>query len=439
MFLALAPRLSFYHRFSTMEKWTIVMLVLLSFTGINIMNIGKAMLTPFHLMMGCFIGIGMLVEFKGRFRFSFMLFLFIIYVLFINALRFPDIRYTSVLYTVIYAIEVMILYNFLRKCRPEAVLFAFELIINLYLINLFLGLVLDTLGIKIPAILQLIKVYYSVDGSGGRPMGFSSEPSYAAFILAVLLLGYSHITKHVFNKTTLLIFIKAILCIFFTKSAYGFLFFSVILLDWTIVAYKRGDFLTRNLLPLLFILVISGLGYISSRIENEALQRLIRFSSVAMDDTHSDRKKLEKLQEADGSAFARIAPTYLLFTQTDEIGFNVWMGEGAGAAGTFLANFLEGLLVDEGRDSVDTGIMPALIFDYGYLGFFLFFVFLYAVFRHLPFTFWVLFLLILPNANINTQLIWFAISCFLYVNINLAPRITQSEYEKRRAVTHFAN
>jgi hypothetical protein len=439
MYLKLAQKLSFTQHFSTIEKWTIAIFVLLSFTGISIANIGKAMLTPFHLLMGCIIGIGVLAEFKGRFRFSFSLFIFILYVLFNNTLHYPDIRYTSVLYTVIYALEVMILYNFLRKCRPEAILFAFELIINLYLINLLLGLVLDALGIQIPAVLQLIKVYYSADGSGGRPMGFSSEPSYAAFILTVLLLGYSHITKHAFNKTTLLIFIKVFLCILFTKSAYGFLFFSVIILDWTVIVYKRGDFIFRNVLPLIFIVTISGLGYISSIIENEAFQRLVRFSSVAMDDTHSDRKKLEKLQEADGSAFARIAPTYLLFTQTDEIGFNVWTGEGAGAAGTFLATFLEGLLVDEGRDSVDTGIMPALIFDYGYVGFLLFFIFLAVIFRNLPFPFWLLFLLILPNANINTQLIWFAISCFLYVNINLSPRITRSEIEKRRVATHFAN
>jgi len=209
-------------------------------------------------------------------------------------------------------------------------------------------------------------------------------------MLAVVLLSYLHLTRHLLNKDSIKLIVKVVLCVLFSKSAYGFLFIGVILLDWIFVVYRKGDVVVKNVLPLLFGLGLVGFVICSSQIENEAIQRINKFTRVAMDDSYSGKRKLQKLQAADGSAFARVG-----------------------------AKFLEGLLVDEGRTSVDTGIIPALIFDYGYIGGFLFLVFLICVFNRLPFAFWLLFLLILPNANINTQLIWFAIACFMFVNISL--------------------
>ncbi len=406
-------------KFTTIEKWTIVLLTLLSFTGVSVAQIGKAMLTPFHLVMGLLIGYGIMVNRKGNVKFSFSLLVFMLYVLLVNILQYPAIRYTSVLYTLIYGLEVTILYNFMKRCRLEVLIASFRFIIDLYFINLFLGFVLVTLGIRFGPIEQIVRVYYTETGGGGRPMGFSSEPSYAAFMLAVVLMSYLHLTRHLLNKHSIKLVIKVVLCILFSKSAYGFLFIGVIMLDWIFVVYKRGDVVVRNLLPLMFGLGIVAIGFLSTQVENEAIERISKFTTVAMDNTYSGQKKLQKLQAADGSAFARVGPTYLLFTQTGDEGFNMIMGEGAGAAGTFLAKFLAGLLVDEGRDSVDTGIIPALIFDYGCIGGILFLIFLVCVFKRLPFSFWLLFFLILPNANINTQLIWFAVVCFMFVNISL--------------------
>lgn len=410
-------------KFTTIEQWTIVLLTLLSFTGVSVAQIGKAMLTPFHLIMGLLIAYGMMTSRKGSVKFSFSLLIFMLYVLLVNVLQYPAIRYTSVLYTLIYGLEVTILFNFMKRCRQETMLAAFRLIINLYFINLFLGFVLVTLGIRFGPLEQIIRVYYAEGGGGGRPMGFSSEPSYAAFMLAVVLLSYLHLTKHLINKASVKLVAKVVLCILFSKSAYGFLFIGVILLDWIFVIYKRGGVVVKNVLPLLFGVGLIGLGVLSTQIENEAFQRIHTFTTVAIDNSYTGKRKLQKLQAADGSAFARIGPTYLLITQTGDEGFNRVIGEGAGSAGTFLAKFLEGLLVDEGRTSVDTGIIPALIFDYGCIGGILFLVFLICVFRRLPFAFWLLFFLILPNANINTQLIWFAVACFMFVNISLPKKI----------------
>ncbi len=408
---------SSFSSFSNKEKWNVVLLILLSFSGISVLTIGKAILTPFHLLIGFHIVYGFLASNKLEKNISIPLLLFMLYVLGINLLQYDSIRPTSVLYTLIFCVEATIFFNLLKNCRISAIIYALKLIIILYFINIFFGFCFDLIQFKSEFVLKFIKVYYEKGISNGRPMGFSSEPSYASFILSVSFLCYSHLTNHKQNRKSFFLFGSIVGSIILSKSAYGFIFLSVIALDWALVFYRTGDKLFRLIFPLITILAFAGIIFFLSNSGNEGVQRLFKFSSALVDNSVDGKAKLIKLQEADGSAFARIAPTYLLFNSAPENNFNFLLGEGAGASGTFLSTFLTGILVDEGRESVDTGIMPALIFDYGVIGSFLFLLFLIFTFKYLSFSFWLLFLLIIPNANINTQLIWFAIICYSFVSI----------------------
>ena len=391
---------------------------MLSYTGISVANLGKAMVTPFHLIMGLFIAYGFMVSNKERNTVFGSLVILMAYVLLVNILQYPSIRYTSILYTIIYMIEFMILYNLLRRCKISVITLAFEIIIYTYLANLFLGLVFDTIGLKNDLILRFICVHYEEGEShGGRPMGFSTEPSYSSYILAVAFLCHSHLRNHTMDKKALKLFIKLILCIVFSKSAYGFVFVSVLILDWVIHFYKKGDLLLKNIYPFIISIALLGMSIVMQTSENESIVRISKFSAALFDTSVTGRKKMEALNRADGSAFARVGPTYMLFNIDPKYKINFWLGEGAGAAGGFLAKFLVGILVDEGRDSLDVGIIPAWAFDYGIIGTILLLIFLINCFHNLPFPFWLLFFLILPNANINTQLIWYNIICYLFVSI----------------------
>lgn len=411
---------------NNIEKWTLALLIMMSFTGISVASLGKAVVTPFHLVMGAFIGYGILVSRKDKnYLFSSLLVL-LAYILFVNVIQFPNIRYTSILYTIVFGLELTILYNLMRRCRPKVMILACKIIIYAYLGNLFMGFVFDTVGFRNGTVLKFIRVYYSEGEHGGRPMGFSSEPSYAAFIISVAFLCYSHLRDHILDKEMAKLAIKLFLCIIFSKSAYGFIFIAVILMDWAIYFYKNGDTLLRNLFPFIAAVSIVLMSVVLSNSDNEIVGRLQKFSAALVEPTHSTKKKMEKLQAADGSAFARVGPTYLLFTAGDEYEVNFLVGEGAGAAGIFLAHFLVGILVDEGRTSVDAGIIPSFIFDYGIIGTVLFIIFLINCFYNLSLAYWLMFFLILPNANINTQLIWYCIACFLFVSIIKQTRSKQS-------------
>lgn len=400
-----------------MRQLAIALFVTMTYTGISFANLGKAMVTPFHLLMGFCIAYGLILSRKQSTYTFLTLVIFLIYVLIINGIQYPNIRYTSVIYTVVYGLETTILYNMLRRCKANDIVFAFRLIIYSYAANLFLGFAFDTIGFRNAFVLQYIKVYYAEGGGGGRPMGFSSEPSYATFMLSVAFICYAHMRDHVRDKPMLKMTIAYLMCILLTKSAYGFIFVAVNAMDWAIIFYKKGDAMLRKLFPYLGILVIVVLVVFMKNSSNEVAERLSAVSEVLFDPNLDATKRMVKLQETDGSAFARIGPTYMLLTAGEENNINYWTGQGAGAAGVFLAGFMAGIIVDEDTEKIDTGIIPAFFFDYGIIGFILLVIFLINCFYNLPFQFWLMFFLVLPNANINTQLLWFAILSYTFLSI----------------------
>ena len=400
-----------------MSRYFVMVMVLFSYTGISVGKIGKALLTPFHLVMGGLIGYAIFFGKKKNQNVLVTLVVLLVYILFVNVLAYPNVRPTSILYSIIYVLEMLIVYNFMKTCSVETMLFAFRIILYSYAANLFLGNVFDAVGFHNSFIGEYIRVHHATGDSAGRPMGFSSEPSYASFILSVVFLCYSHLRKHDFSKEILKMAGVYMLCILLTKSAYGFIFVGVNVLDWFIIFFKKSTPNTKPLFPFIGAVGVILLVVFIQNSENETATRLSGVGQVLFDPIYTPDKKIKKLQEVDGSAFARIGPTYILLSAEPSDDINFAIGAGAGAASDYIRDIMMGIAIDEDAEKLDTGIIPAFVFDYGFIGFGLLIVFLINAFSGLPFPFWLLFILILPNANINTQLLWFGIACFTYVSL----------------------
>ncbi|MCR9290938.1 MAG: hypothetical protein NXI23_26515 [Bacteroidetes bacterium] len=403
-----------------MNKLVIILFVLMSYTGISIAKIGKAMLTPFHACMGMMIAYIFLFEKKGKYNIQTSLLALIGYIVFINALNFPNTRVTSVIYTVTFSVEYLILTQLLLKVEQQTILKAITIIMFSYMVNVLIGFLLSTIHSEFGQ--GIINVHYSAAEESGRPMGFSSEPSYGAFILSIIYMAFNHLRGHLKDKLLLQVTIAYLVTIVFMKSAYGFIFVAVNALDWFLIIFKKLRFNIK------IIFLLFGLGFLISvplLLKNSDQETVIRLQAVTevLSDPGLDTKdKMKKLQAADGSAYARIGPTYMLFSAKDEININLWFGAGAGAAGNFLAKFLSGVLVDD-AEKVDTGIIPAFIFDYGIIGSILLILFFISCAYNLPAPFWICMLLILPNCNINTQIFWFALTTFSYVSLKKKSKI----------------
>ncbi|MFK8004895.1 MAG: hypothetical protein AB8H03_00930 [Saprospiraceae bacterium] len=395
------------------EKLTIAAIICLSFTGISVGKIGKALLTPYHLMMGILIGIGLFYAHKINREIVVSLLILLLYMLGVNTYNIQTIKLTSVLYTLIFCLEMMILYNFMKAGDIPLLKRAFELVIILYFINVMIGFMLSLVGLHIPAVEEIIRIYHMQSGET-RPMGWSTEPSYAAFVMAMAYLAYNHLNEHQLNKNVAKLTFAYILASVLMKTAFGILYIGVCMLDWAIHLYPKFTRSIRLMYPFFAIIIISGGSYLLSNSDAEALKRIDTVSAILFDPFDDNQKKMAKLQEKDASAFGRIGPTFMLIAEGENLKFNVYTGAGAGAAGIFLLEMLSGVLIDDGdAESLDVGIIPAFVIDYGFIGFILLWIFLFFVMYNLPLSFWLCILLIMFNANINTQLLWFGItSCF---------------------------
>ena len=397
------------------ERIAIISLILLSFTGVSVGNIGKAMVTPFHLLMGGLIAYVIFIAPKKDLHVFLSLLVLIFYVIANNTYNYTNVRITSVIYTVVFALETIILYNLLRMCTIAQVQKAFKVIIYVYFLNVFIATLFALVGLKNGAIESIIRIYY-MDTGEARPMGFSSEPSYAAFIISIAFMCYNHLNRHQWNRKVMKLTACYLLSIVFMKSAYGFIFVFFNILDWFIQFQAKLNLHQRLFIYIIAVAVFFAGSIVINSSGNESIERITGIVDIMADPFDTIEKKLTRLQEKDGSAFARIGPTYILFNSPDRDDINLVIGKGAGMAGEFFANFLQGILVDEGAEKLDMGIIPAFIFDYGMIGFFFFCVVLMNALWGLPLPFWLTFLVVLPNANINTQLLWFGmIACFILI------------------------
>ena len=391
-----------------------ILLLLMTFTGVSVGQLGKALVTPFHLVMGIFMGLIILFIRKGHFNIQTSLLLLIGYIVLANTVIHPGSRITSVIYSVVLSFEYVIMYQLLVRVKKEIVLKSFVIIMFAYLGNIFLGFVISSAHLNIGQ--GIINVFYSIDGSA-RPMGFSSEPSYAAFILTVTFLAFNHLRGHKVDKIMWQMLTAYVLSTLLMKSAYGFIFVAVNMLDWFLFYFKRMSFNLRIVFLLATVIFLFVTPFVLQNSEDESIVRLQNVSSIMNDTSLEPKKKLAKLQEEDGSAYARIGPTWLLIEAGDEIEVDWILGAGAGEAGLFFKKFMAGVLVDGDEvEKLDMGLIPAFVFDYGFVGTGLLILFFISCAYNLPTPYWICLFLILPNCNINTQLFWYGILLYAYVS-----------------------
>lgn len=393
-----------------MKYLVVILFIALSMTDISVATVGKAPLTPFHLLMALCIGYVTLFSKKSSLGLPVTLLVLGSFFLLNNTINYPAIRLTSLVYSLAFVLEIILLYNLLKQSDKAQLEWVFVMILGMFFANILLATLAMQVGHTRSLASGFIGITETVDGS--RPCGFSSEPSYAAFIVSICFLCWSHLRNYRQDKAFYLMLSAYILSVILLGSAYGILLALVIGLGWVWHYFKRFDPALKSLL--LVPLILLGRSAVDSvqHSDNESIVRLREVAEILQNDTYTTEKMMRKLQKADPSAFARIGVPYYLFKDEKNAG-KLMLGKGAGAAGVDIPKAMAGFVIDEDDDEFDTGIVPAFIYDYGFIGFGLLLVFVGTFIWKLPFTFWLFFVMLLPNANINTQLFWFLIAAFL--------------------------
>lgn len=377
------------------------LLVLISLTEIPIMQIEKAVITPFHFVMLLF-SIPLLLFKPGIINISKYLIWLTIYILCINLLHLGSIRITSVVYTLVFVYEFIVLISLLKFVKLPDLKKIFLLILSIYFINIFFTFFLIKLRLYTPEIGFIFRAY-----NGERPMGFSSEPSYAAFIVAIAFMCYNELKYATTGKNSLFAMLIFIVTVLLSTSAYGLLYISlsiIFIVGRQMISlpyrYRLVFFGTVSLITGAVIIFLSNS-------ESQPIQRVFDVIGAFVSDKPIS-EKMEAVGEIDASAWARLGPTWLLF-QDNSFSVEMLFGHGSGAASLFFKEQMTGILIDGDSGSLDLGIIPAFIYDFGLIGFILLIIMTVSLLRKNK-LFVVFFFLFFFNAGINTQIFWYALA-----------------------------
>lgn len=287
-----------------MRYLIVIFFIALSMTGISVATVGKAPLTPFHLLMGLYIGYVTLFSKKLSLGLPVTLLTLGGFFLLNNAINYPAIRLTSLVYSLAFVLEMILLYNLLKQTDKSQLEWIFRAILVMFFANILLA----TLALKVGHTQSLAGGLIGITRANeeSRPCGFSSEPSYAAFIVSICFLCWNYLRNYRIDKTFYFMFSAYILSVLLLGSAYGILLTLIVALDMLRHYFKVGNlYLKVGLITSFLLLGFSVVNFVQYS-ENESILRLKEVSEILNNDTYTTEKMMMKLQKTDPSAFARI-------------------------------------------------------------------------------------------------------------------------------------
>jgi len=395
-----------------------LVLVIFSFTEITVMQVGKAVITPFHFVVLGLV-IPLLITNPAAIKADKLLLGLLAYILLVNAINFKGIRTSSFIYTLVFIIEFIMIMAIAKNIKANALKRFFQVILILYFINLCVTTLLIASGLYNLTSGTIFRAYF-----GMRPMGFSSEPSYAAFIVTIAFVCINELKFWKDQRNSWTYYLLYFGCIILTTSAYGIIYaclYTMVML-WRVI---RSYSTQMRVIIVSVIATISIIGLLLLAADGGSpVTRAMKVAAVLVSDMPLT-DKIDEIGIEDASAWGRIGPSWLLF-QNGNIG-DLIFGHGSGSSGQYFFDQLVGILVNSDREYVDLGIIPGFLYEFGFIGFFLLLSLLFRLLRSNK-LFFLLLISFFVNAGINTQIFWFALTCFslvaIQVRTNISPSLT---------------
>ena len=323
----------------------------------------------------------------------------LLFMLFASIFNYIDAQWISLIYSMFFIFSYFFYSNFISVEATEE---EYSRLLKFIFILYFIGLLAGQLYVNVWGFSPLFATGNMVHGKMGvaleegqyRFYSFSSEPSYAAFIAITLFYGIVRLSKNrfLFKESNLLFFLMLLYMLFFFRSVYAALLLGSLLISF--LGFTKRALLVYALVFFLGLLILIFLEDIPGA------SRIIRIVS------YLDLENPHTLASIDFSAYYRLAPLLHYFRIFDWQDIHYWIGHGPAASRHFVVP--ETYLASQGEFL--GGFIPAFFFDYGVLGAVLVLIF---IFRKLPGILsvpTVIVILMLFNANFNTQLFWFVVT-----------------------------
>jgi hypothetical protein len=113
----------------------------------------------------------------------------------------------------------------------------------------------------------------------------------------------------------------------------------------------------------------------------------------------------------DSSAFFRIGPTIQYMQQIDLLSIKTWLGYGV----TNSTAFFSEMYGYQDAGGLRLPFCPTFFYSFGLLGSSYFLYFIFSSIKKLSYIFILLFILLLTNSNISTQIFWFVFINMIWI------------------------
>ena len=198
-------------------------------------------------------------------------------------------------------------------------------------------------------------------------------------------------------------------------SVYGYLLFFVLLVLFLNRLSNEGfRSIAKNTYVAIAILFVIYFAFFTGDIEDSRVLRLWQFITTV-------GFSFDYFRGVDSSAFMRIGPLFEYVSSPEFYSLSGFFGNGPGASRYYFGSAFEDVIstTHKGYDEgvINLGFIPAYLYDYGVLGVGLFWFFVGRVFvNKFVSVYGLFFVLLVVNANLNTQLFCFVLFVFYYLN-----------------------
>lgn len=311
------------------------------------------------------------------------------------------VRATSLVYAAMFFTYGFWLINSSGIFKEAITAKAMKIIIVAYFTSALGATLVIALNIKVSDSFFLTRFWTNFNTGESRPIAFSSEPSYAAFIVVlawITIVRMNHIQPGRQNGFGLWTAITLVSLQLF-GSIYGYLLSVVIVLTSLLLLPKRKR--NRWLFGGLILILLFSL----LRTSDGDDSRTLRIANAVF------TGDLETWLLEDTSSFFRVGPLFAYLTKANFSEVETWLGHGTTSSSIFFLNLFREH-IDEAKNAVEMGIIPSYLYDYGLISCVLFLGFLYQVTQGpLRLSMIAILILLVFNANFSTQIMWFAVTC----------------------------
>ncbi|MFH1373070.1 MAG: hypothetical protein ABII79_04675 [bacterium] len=393
----------------------VALILTLACTAITLMTIGEVPVSIFLLVSVPALTLAAIYFFIWRGRVKlFGVWVIAAYICLSSLINLHDAKLTSVIYSGIFLLTFLVLMNCRRYLPVETFSRTLRAVIILYFANVVISQVLVMTGAADDVLGNIFHRLYDERIGVVRYYGFSSEPSYAAFVVLVSFLGWYSLPGAASRRQLLLYSALVLYQVVAFSSIYGYLLAVAVA---GVIAYRELPRRIFYLLPATLLLVAVMADF---QTVVDSGSRVVRIAQALVS---GQILSALDLNDIDSSLFLRIAPFTEYFNSLNPADYHCYLGHGAMASTSFMTDTFLSHVHPDG-DTVRTGFIPAFLYDYGLIGASLVIVLLLRLISGRKFSLAVvIFLAMLFNANFNTQLFWYIVIVFALVGLYQPPPI----------------